>query len=118
MKYISEFRSPEIVDALLKEIKLTAKGNWNIMEVCGGQTHSLVKNGILNMLPPNVQMIHGPGCPVCVTPVNLIDKAVNLAMEYDVIFCWFGDMIRVRGRLMILLEAKSKGGYVRILYSP
>jgi hydrogenase expression/formation protein HypD len=118
MKYVSEFRSPEIVDALLKELKQTVKGNWNIMEVCGGQTHSLVKNGILNMLPPNIQMVHGPGCPVCVTPVNLIDKAVNLAMEHNVILCSYGDMIRVPGSGMSLLEAKSKGADVRIMYSP
>jgi len=118
MKYVSEFRSPEIVDALLKEIRQTVKGNWNIMEVCGGQTHSLVKNGLLNMLPSNIQMIHGPGCPVCVTPVNLIDKAVNLAMEHNVILCSYGDMIRVPGSVMSLLEAKSKGADVRILYSP
>ena len=118
MKYVSEFRSPEIVDALLKEIKETVKGNWNIMEVCGGQTHSLVKNGLLNMLPSNIQMIHGPGCPVCVTPVSLIDKAVHLAMDKNVILCSFGDMIRVPGSGMSLLEAKSKGGDVRILYSP
>jgi hydrogenase expression/formation protein HypD len=118
MKYLSEYRSPELVDALLKEIQQIAKGNWNIMEVCGGQTHGLVKNGILNMLPKNIQMIHGPGCPVCVTPVNLIDKAVHLAMEHNVILCSYGDMIRVPGSVMSLLEAKSKGGDVRILYSP
>ena len=118
MKYVSEFRSPEIVDVLLKEIKETVKGNWHIMEVCGGQTHSLVKNGLLNMLPQNIQMIHGPGCPVCVTPVSLIDKAVHLAMEKNVVLCSFGDMIRVPGSGMSLLEAKSKGADVRILYSP
>jgi len=118
MKYVSEFHSPEIADALLKEIKQTVKGNWHIMEVCGGQTHSLVKNGILNMLPDNIQMIHGPGCPVCVTPVNLIDKAVYLATEHNVILCSYGDMIRVPGSGMSLLEAKSKGADVRILYSP
>ncbi|MGZ3820285.1 MAG: hydrogenase formation protein HypD [Mucilaginibacter sp.] len=118
MKYLSEFRSPEIVEALLKEIRETVKGNWNIMEVCGGQTHSLVKNGILNMLPSNIQMVHGPGCPVCVTPVNLIDKAVHLAVEHKVILCSYGDMIRVPGSGMSLLEAKSKGADVRILYSP
>lgn len=118
MKYVSEFRSPEIVAALLKEIKQTVKGNWNIMEVCGGQTHSLVKNGILNMLPENIQMIHGPGCPVCVTPVSLIDKAVHLAMECNVILCSYGDMIRVPGSGMSLLEAKARGADVRILYSP
>lgn len=118
MKYLSEFRSPELVEALLKEIKKTVRGNWNIMEVCGGQTHSLVKNGLLNMLPPNIQMIHGPGCPVCVTPVSLIDKAVHLALEKQVILCSFGDMIRVPGSTMSLLEAKAKGADVRILYSP
>jgi len=118
MKYLSEFRSPEIVEALLKEIRQTVKGNWNIMEVCGGQTHSLVKNGILNLLPSNIQMVHGPGCPVCVTPVNLIDKAVHLAVEHQVILCSYGDMIRVPGSGMSLLEAKSKGADVRILYSP
>jgi hydrogenase expression/formation protein HypD len=118
MKYITEFRSPEIVDAILKEIRQIVKGNWNIMEVCGGQTHSLVKNGILNMLPENIRMIHGPGCPVCVTPVSLIDRAVHLAMEHDVILCSYGDMIRVPGSGMSLLEAKAKGADVRILYSP
>ncbi|MBP9882594.1 MAG: hydrogenase formation protein HypD [Chitinophagales bacterium] len=118
MKYLSEFRSPEIVHALLGEIKSVAKGEWNIMEVCGGQTHSLVKNGILNMLPATVRMIHGPGCPVCVTPVNLIDKAVHLATEKEVILCSFGDMIRVPGSGMSLLEAKARGADVRILYSP
>ncbi|MEO5673759.1 MAG: hydrogenase formation protein HypD [Chitinophagales bacterium] len=118
MKYLSEFRSPELVETLLKEIKQTATKDWNIMEVCGGQTHSLVKNGILNLLPPNIEMIHGPGCPVCVTPVSLIDKAVYLAIEKGVILCSFGDMIRVPGSEMSLLEAKAKGADVRILYSP
>lgn len=118
MKYVSEFRSPEIVESLLAEIKATAKGQWNIMEVCGGQTHSLVKNGILNMLPSNINMIHGPGCPVCVTPVSLIDKAVYLTTEKNVILCSYGDMIRVPGSKMSLLEAKANGADVRILYSP
>jgi len=85
MKYLSEFRSPELVEALLKEIKQGVTKEWNIMEVCGGQTHSLVKNGLLTMLPQNIQMIHGPGCPVCVTPVSLIDKAVHLAIDHGVI---------------------------------
>ncbi len=118
MKYLTEFRSPELVDALLKQIKQVVTKEWNIMEVCGGQTHSLVKNGILNLLPANIQMIHGPGCPVCVTPVSLIDKAVHLAIEHNVILCSFGDMIRVPGSGMSLLEAKAKGADVRILYSP
>ncbi len=118
MKYLFEFRSPEMVHVLLKEIKRVAKGDWNIMEVCGGQTHSLVKNGILHMLPANIRMIHGPGCPVCVTPVNLIDQAVCLAMEKQVILCSFGDMIRVPGSGISLLEAKARGADVRVLYSP
>lgn len=118
MKYLTEFRSPELVEALLKAIKQTVTRPWNIMEVCGGQTHSLVKNGILNMLPSNIQMIHGPGCPVCVTPVSLIDKAVYLAVECNVILCSFGDMIRVPGSGMSLLEAKARGADIRILYSP
>jgi hydrogenase expression/formation protein HypD len=118
MKYVSEFRSPEIVEALLKEIRQVVRKEWSIMEVCGGQTHSLVKNGLLNMLPSNIQMIHGPGCPVCVTPVSLIDKAVYLALEEEVILCSFGDMIRVPGSSLSLLEAKAVGADVRILYSP
>ena len=118
MRYVSEYRTPELVKVLLSKIETTAKGNWNIMEICGGQTHSLVKNGILQMLPSNIQMIHGPGCPVCVTPVNLIDKAVHLALNQGVILCSYGDMIRVPGSDMSLLEAKSKGADVRILYSP
>jgi hydrogenase expression/formation protein HypD len=118
MKYVSEFRSPEIVNLLLNEIKQVTKGNWNIMEVCGGQTHSLVKNGIINLLPSNIQMIHGPGCPVCVTPVGMIDKAVELAVNHRVILCSYGDMIRVPGTGISLLEAKAQGADVRILYSP
>jgi len=88
------------------------------MEVCGGQTHSLVKNGLIHMLPDDIQMIHGPGCPVCVTPLNLIDKAVHLALEKNVILCSFGDMIRVPGSEKSLLQAKAEGADVRILYSP
>lgn len=88
------------------------------MEVCGGQTHSLVKNGLLSMLPGQVRMVHGPGCPVCVTPLNLIDKAVHLAEEKKVILCSFGDMIRVPGSQKSLLDAKAGGADIRILYSP
>ena len=91
---------------------------WTIMEVCGGQTHGLVKNGILNMLPKEINMVHGPGCPVCVTPVNLIDKAVYLAEEKGVILCSYGDMLRVPGSVKSLLESKANGADVRILYSP
>ena len=118
MKYISEYRDADLVAQYLNEIKQTVTRPWTIMEVCGGQTHSLVKNGILNMLPPEVQMVHGPGCPVCVTPLNLIDKAVFLAEEKGVILCSYGDMIRVPGSKRSLLEAKARGADVRILYSP
>ncbi len=118
MKYLSEYRDPEMVEQYLKEISRIVTRPWNIMEVCGGQTHSLVKNGLIQMLPESVRMIHGPGCPVCVTPLHLIDKAVHLALEKGVILCSYGDMIRVPGSGMSLLEAKAKGADVRVLYSP
>lgn len=118
MKYLSEYRDPELVEQYLEELHKTVTRPWTIMEVCGGQTHSLVKNGILNLLPKEVQMVHGPGCPVCVTPLNLIDKAVYLAEEKGVILCSFGDMLRVPGSKRSLLESKATGADVRILYSP
>ena len=115
---MSEYRDPELAKQYLQEIKNTVTQPWSIMEVCGGQTHSLVKNGIIEMLPKEVTMIHGPGCPVCVTPLRLIDKAIHLALKENVILCSFGDMLRVPGSEINLLEAKAKGGDVRILYSP
>lgn len=117
MKYLSEYRNLEATKRYLELIEKTATKTWNIMEICGGQTHGLVKNGIINLLPENVRMIHGPGCPVCVTPLNLIDKAVEL-LENGVIVCSFGDMVRVPGSKKSLLEAKANGGDLRILYSP
>ncbi|NBC05952.1 MAG: hydrogenase formation protein HypD [Bacteroidetes bacterium] len=118
MKYLSEYRDPEVAQRYLEEIKKTVTQPWTIMEVCGGQTHSLVKNGILNMLPKEVNMVHGPGCPVCVTPTSLIDKAIYLAEEKNVILCSFGDMLRVPGSGKSLLEAKADGADIRVLYSP
>ncbi len=118
MKYMKEYRDPELAKEYLEEIKKTVTQPWSIMEVCGGQTHSLVKNGIIDMLPKEVTMIHGPGCPVCVTPLNLIDKAIHLALNENVILCSFGDMLRVPGSKINLLEAKAKGADIRILYSP
>lgn len=118
MKHLSEYRDPELAAKILNEIKSTVTRPWKIMEVCGGQTHSLVKNGILNVLPDKVTMVHGPGCPVCVTPLHLIDKAIYLAEKEDVILCSFGDMIRVPGSEKSILEAKAKGADIRILYSP
>jgi hydrogenase expression/formation protein HypD len=117
MKYLQEYRNYEATKQVIDELhKITTK-KWNVMEICGGQTHSLVKNGILDLLPENIRMIHGPGCPVCVTPLNLIDKAIEL-LEQGVIVCSFGDMIRVPGSKKSLLEAKANGGDLRILYSP
>ncbi len=118
MKFLSEYRDPELAIQVLNEIKKTVTKPWKIMEVCGGQTHSLVKNGILNVLPKLITMVHGPGCPVCVTPLHLIDKAIYLAEEKGVILCSFGDMIRVPGSQKSILEAKAQGADIRILYSP
>lgn len=118
MKYLDEFRDPELAKKYLAKIKETVRRPWTIMEVCGGQTHSLVKNGILNLLPEEITMVHGPGCPVCVTPLNLIDKAIYLTEEKGVTLCSFGDMVRVPGSKRSLLEAKARGADVRILYSP
>jgi hydrogenase expression/formation protein HypD len=118
MKHLTEYRNPELAKKVLSEIKKTVTRPWTIMEVCGGQTHSLVKNGILSVLPKEIRMVHGPGCPVCVTPLHLIDKAVYLAEEKQVILCSFGDMLRVPGSRKSLLEAKAGGADVRILYSP
>lgn len=118
MKFLTEYRNPELVEQYLNEIEKIITKPWTIMEVCGGQTHSLVKNGLLNLLPEKVRMVHGPGCPVCVTPLNLIDKAVYLAEEKNVILCSYGDMLRVPGSGRSLLEAKANGADVRMLYSP
>jgi hydrogenase expression/formation protein HypD len=118
MKYLSEYRDPEMVGKYLKEIRQTVTRPWKIMEICGGQTHSLVKNGLLSLLPKEITMVHGPGCPVCVTPINLIDKAVYLALKKQVILCSFGDMLRVPGSEKSLLQAKAEGADVRIVYSP
>lgn len=118
MKYLDEYRDPELAMHLLREIKSKVTRPWKIMEVCGGQTHSLVKHGILNVLPEAITMVHGPGCPVCVTPLHLIDEAIYLAEVEHVILCTFGDMIRVPGSQKSILEAKAHGADIRVLYSP
>lgn len=118
MKHLSEYRDPGLVQQYLYGLHHITHGSWTLMEICGGQTHSLVKNGILDMLPPGITMVHGPGCPVCVTPVSVIDEAIYLAQQPGVILCSFGDMLRVPGSSTNLLEAKAKGADVRILYSP
>lgn len=118
MKYLSEYRDPELVKQYLDQIHQMTTKPWKLMEICGGQTHSLVKNGILDMLPEQITMVHGPGCPVCVTPISIIDEAIYLALQPNVIICSFGDMLRVPGSRKSLLEAKAEGADVRILYSP
>ncbi|THD66290.1 hydrogenase formation protein HypD [Robertkochia marina] len=117
MKYLDEYRDRDATRVFLKQIRETVTRPWKIMEICGGQTHGLVKNGLLDLLPDEVQMIHGPGCPVCVTPKSLIDMAVQL-MEKGVVVCSFGDMVRVPGTTKSLLQAKAEGGDLRVLYSP
>ena len=118
MKYLEEFRDPELALKYLKLIENIVTKEWTIMEICGGQTHSLVKNGILEVLPKKINVVHGPGCPVCVTPVHLIDKAVFLSKQENVILCSYGDMLRVPGSVMSLSKAKSEGANVRVVYSP
>lgn len=118
MKYLSEYRDEKVVKAYLRKLHELVTRPWKIMEVCGGQTHSLVKNGVLQMLPEEITMVHGPGCPVCVTPLHIIDDAIDLAQRENVILCSFGDMLRVPGSKKSLLEIKAAGGDVRIVYSP
>jgi len=122
MKYLTEFRNGEVAQRIAREIHAITTRHWKIMEVCGGQTHSIIKNGIDQMLPSgptaSVEMIHGPGCPVCVTPLELIDKALAIAAQPGVIFCSFGDMLRVPGTDSDLFQVKGAGGDVRIVYSP
>src|SRR6201993_1603950 len=118
MKYLTEFRNGEIAQRIAREIHHAATRPWKIMEVCGGQTHSIIKNGIDQMLPAGIEMVHGPGCPVCVTPLELIDKALAIAAQPGVIFCAFGDMLRVPGTEGDLFQVKGRGGDVRVVYSP
>ncbi len=124
MKYLDEFRDPALARNLLALInRLVADRSADepplaIMEVCGGQTHAIIRNGIDQLLPDAIELIHGPGCPVCVTPLNIIDKALAIAARPDVVFCSFGDMLRVPGTGRDLLSVRSEGGDVRIVYSP
>ncbi len=118
MKYLDEYRDGDIAAKLVERIKRVQAKPWVIMEVCGGQTHSIVKNGIDHLLPKAVELVHGPGCPVCVTPLEMIDKAHAIARQPDVIFCSFGDMLRVPGSDGDLFSIRSLGGDVRVVYSP
>ena len=118
MKYLDEYRDPQLAKQLSLQIhRITTKPHV-LMEICGGQTHTIVKFGIDDLLPSEIELVHGPGCPVCVTPLEFIDKAVAIASLKDVIFCSFGDMLRVPGSQKDLLRVKAQGGDVRVVYSP
>ena len=117
MKYLDEFRDPTAARALVDAIRRRATRSWTVMEVCGGQTHSIIRNGLDQLLDGAVEFIHGPGCPVCVTPLEMIDRALEIASRDDVIFCSFGDMLRVPGSTRDLFSVRARGGDVRVVYS-
>jgi hydrogenase expression/formation protein HypD len=118
MKYIDEYRDAEAARKYADLIAAVTTQPWTIMEVCGGQTHAILKFGVDELLPGEITLVHGPGCPVCVTPIEMIDKATEIASHPNVIFCSFGDMLRVPGSRQDLLTVKAQGGDVRIVYSP
>jgi hydrogenase expression/formation protein HypD len=118
MRFVDEFRDPDIAKRIAERIHRTLTRPLTLMEVCGGQTHSIVRFGLQELLPDTIHLLHGPGCPVCVTPVELIDKAMEIARRPEVVFCSFGDMLRVPGTRGDLLSAKSAGADVRVVYSP
>lgn len=118
MKFIDEYRDADAAGKYSELIHNITTRDWNIMEVCGGQTHAIVKFGLDELLPPGIRLIHGPGCPVCVTSLELIDKSIEIASNPNVIFCSFGDMLRVPGSKKDLLQVKAEGGDVRMMYSP
>lgn len=118
MKYIDEYRDPAKVKALLAEIGKVTTRPWVLMEICGGQTHAFLHHGLDQMLPGGIELVHGPGCPVCVTPLEQIDKALAIASRPDVIFTSYGDMLRVPGSTVDLFTVRAKGGDVRVVYSP
>lgn len=118
MKHLDEYRDPVLARRLLSELRATATRPWTVMEVCGGQTHTIVRQGIDELLPCGVRMIHGPGCPVCVTPLEMVDKAIAIAARPEVIFTSYGDMLRVPGTADDLLGLKARGADVRVVYTP
>ncbi|MCU7729489.1 hydrogenase formation protein HypD [Actinoplanes sp. KI2] len=118
MRYLDEYRDPELARLLLDELHRTATRPWTLMEVCGGQTHTIVRQGIDEVLPAGIRMIHGPGCPVCVTPLETLDRAMAIAARPEVTFTSFGDMLRVPGSHTDLLALKARGADVRVVYSP
>ena len=118
MRYIDEYRDGDAAQKVAHALARLTTQPWTLMEVCGGQTHAIVKFGVDDLLPDAISLIHGPGCPVCVTPVALLDKAIAIALQSNVIFCSFGDMLRVPGSNRTLLSAKAQGANIRIVYSP
>jgi hydrogenase expression/formation protein HypD len=118
MKYVDEYRDERIVHALAAQIARRATRPWNLMEICGGQTHTIMRYGLDELLPPGIRLVHGPGCPVCVTPLEIVDKAIEIASRSGVIFVSYGDMLRVPGSRFDLFRVKAAGGDVRIVYSP
>lgn len=118
MKYLDEYRNPDLVKNALNQIRRSVTRPWVIMEICGGQTHSIIRSGLDQLLPPEIELVHGPGCPVCVTPLEAIDKAIEIASQNDVIFTTYGDMLRVPGSNRDLFSVRAAGGDVRVLFSP
>ncbi|MDE3089569.1 MAG: hydrogenase formation protein HypD [Chloroflexota bacterium] len=118
MKYVSEYRDAKLVQGVIEEIRRITTRHWVIMEICGGQTHAIVRHGIDQLLPAEIELVHGPGCPVCVTPLELIDKALAIAARPDAIFTSYGDMLRVPGTDRDLFSVRAAGGDVRVVYSP
>jgi hydrogenase expression/formation protein HypD len=118
MRYVDEYRDERLARALAEKIAGRVTRPWIIMEICGGQTHAIMRYGLDQLIPPQVQLVHGPGCPVCVTPLEMIDKAIALASRPDVIFVSYGDMLRVPGSRSDLFHVKAEGGDVRVVYSP
>jgi hydrogenase expression/formation protein HypD len=118
MRHLDEYRDPAAVAKTVREIRETVSRPWTLMEVCGGQTHSILRFGLDELLPETVRLVHGPGCPVCVTPLALVDRALEIAARPEVTFCSFGDMLRVPGSRGDLLQVKARGGDVRVVYSP
>lgn len=118
MQFVNEFRDGDLVRGVLEEIKRTVTRPWTLMEICGGQTHAIMRYGLDQLLPPEIELVHGPGCPVCVTPLEQIDRALAIAARPNVIFTSFGDMLRVPGSQHDLFSIRARGGQVKVVYSP
>lgn len=118
MQFVNEFRDPGLVRTVIDEIRRTVTRPWVLMEICGGQTHAIMRSGLDQLLPPEIELVHGPGCPVCVTPLEQIDRALAIAARPDVIFTSFGDMLRVPGSKHDLFTIRAQGGKVKVVYSP